>query len=141
MSDILTTIGAGIMTITLNRAGNKNAITSAMYASMADALQQAANDEAIRAALLQGHETVFCAGNDIGDRGVIARLAAQPPAIAESKVAAKSKIGVRRNSALPGDDVANALRRYADVFRQPVLREPKRLEEFFFEHFAWRHRE
>lgn len=67
MSDILTTIGAGIMTITLNRAGKKNAITSAMYASMADALQQAANDEAIRAALLQGHETVFCAGNDIGD--------------------------------------------------------------------------
>ena len=62
MSDILTTIDAGIMTITLNRAGKKNAITSAMYASMADALQQAANDEAIRAALLQGHETAFLRG-------------------------------------------------------------------------------
>ena len=34
MSDILTTIDAGIMTITLNRAGKKNAITSAIYASI-----------------------------------------------------------------------------------------------------------
>ena len=34
---------------------------------MADALAQAAADASIRVAVLQGHETVFSAGNDIGD--------------------------------------------------------------------------
>ena len=67
MSDILTDIDGGVMTITLNRVDKKNSITSAMYASLADALQQAADDSAIRVALLLGQETIFCAGNDIGD--------------------------------------------------------------------------
>lgn len=67
MSAILTTNDAGIMTITLNRVDKKNAITSAMHTSMADALQQAAGEGAIRVVLIQGHEAIFCAGNDIGD--------------------------------------------------------------------------
>lgn len=67
MSAILTTNDAGIMTITLNRVDKKNAITSAMHTSMADALQQAASEGAIRVVLIQGHEAIFCAGNDIGE--------------------------------------------------------------------------
>jgi enoyl-CoA hydratase/carnithine racemase len=67
MSDILTRTDAGVMTITLNRVDKKNAITSAMYAAMADALQQAADDASVRALVFQGHETIFCAGNDLGD--------------------------------------------------------------------------
>jgi enoyl-CoA hydratase/carnithine racemase len=67
MSDILTDIDGGVMTITLNRVDKKNSITSAMYASLADALQRAADDSAIRVVVLLGHETIFCAGNDIGD--------------------------------------------------------------------------
>ena len=66
-TDILTHTEDGVMTITLNRLERKNAITSAMYGAMADALEQAQQEPAVRVAVLQGHETVFCAGNDIGD--------------------------------------------------------------------------
>ncbi|MBI5279793.1 MAG: enoyl-CoA hydratase [Burkholderiales bacterium] len=67
MSDILVHAEGGITTITLNRLERKNSITSAMYGAMADALATAEADAATRVVLLQGHETVFSAGNDIGD--------------------------------------------------------------------------
>ncbi|MEO6292205.1 MAG: enoyl-CoA hydratase-related protein, partial [Burkholderiaceae bacterium] len=67
MSDILTHTDAGVMTITFNRIDKKNSITSAMYALMADAMQLAATDAAVRVVVFQGHETVFSAGNDIAD--------------------------------------------------------------------------
>ncbi|RYX91720.1 MAG: enoyl-CoA hydratase [Comamonadaceae bacterium] len=67
MSDILTHLDAGVMTITINRLDKKNSITSDMYGALADALAQAASDAAVRVVLLQGHETIFSAGNDIGD--------------------------------------------------------------------------
>lgn len=67
MTDILTHTEAGVTTITLNRVDKKNSITSDMYGAMADALAQAAADAAVRVVLLQGHETIFSAGNDIGD--------------------------------------------------------------------------
>jgi enoyl-CoA hydratase/carnithine racemase len=66
-SDILTYVERGVMTITLNRLERKNSITSAMYGALADALSAAQSDASIRVAVLQGHETVFSAGNDIGD--------------------------------------------------------------------------
>jgi len=67
MSDILVHTEAGVTTISFNRLERKNSITSAMYASMADALDAAAADAAVRVLVFQGHETVFSAGNDIGD--------------------------------------------------------------------------
>ena len=67
MTDILIDSSAGVMTITLNRVERKNSFTSAMYAAMAEALTQAQADTAIRAVVFQGHETIFSAGNDIGD--------------------------------------------------------------------------
>jgi enoyl-CoA hydratase/carnithine racemase len=66
-NDILTHVEGGVMTITLNRLDRKNSITSDMYDAMADALATAEADAAVRVAVLQGHETVFSAGNDIGD--------------------------------------------------------------------------
>jgi enoyl-CoA hydratase/carnithine racemase len=66
-TDILTHAERGVMTITLNRLERKNSITSAMYGAMADALAEAERNPEIRVAVLQGHETVFSAGNDIGD--------------------------------------------------------------------------
>ncbi|PIT83137.1 enoyl-CoA hydratase [Limnohabitans sp. 15K] len=80
MSDILTHIDAGVMTITFNRLDKKNSITSAMYAVMADALAQAAADASVRVVLFQGHESIFSAGNDIGD------FLNQPPSTQESPV-------------------------------------------------------
>jgi enoyl-CoA hydratase/carnithine racemase len=67
MTDILIHHDAGICTITLNRVDKKNSITSAMYQSMADALAAAKDDAATRVVVIQGHETVFSAGNDIAD--------------------------------------------------------------------------
>jgi len=67
LNEILTDTSAGVLTITLNRVDKKNAITAAMYASMADALAQAQADPAVHAVVFQGHETIFSAGNDIGD--------------------------------------------------------------------------
>ena len=67
MSDILSHSEAGVTTITLNRVEKKNSFTAAMYGAMADALLQAQEDTAVRAVVIQGHVTVFSAGNDIGD--------------------------------------------------------------------------
>ena len=80
MNHVLTHIEEGVMTITLNRLERKNSITSAMYAVLADAIAQAEKDPAIRVAVLQGHETVFSAGNDIGD------FLNQPPSGQDSPV-------------------------------------------------------
>jgi enoyl-CoA hydratase/carnithine racemase len=65
--DILTHVEAGVMTITLNRLARKNSISTAMYAALADAFAQARDDAAVRVVVVQGHETIFCAGNDIAD--------------------------------------------------------------------------
>ncbi|NML85790.1 MAG: enoyl-CoA hydratase [Polaromonas sp.] len=67
MPEILTHVDAGVMTMTLNRLERKNSITSVMYGAMADALESANHDAAVRAVVIQGHETIFSAGNDIGD--------------------------------------------------------------------------
>jgi enoyl-CoA hydratase/carnithine racemase len=80
MSDILTHIDAGVMTITFNRLDKKNSITSSMYAAMADAVEQAGADPSVRVVVFQGHESIFSAGNDIGD------FLNQPPTTQESPV-------------------------------------------------------
>jgi len=80
MSDILTHTDAGVMTITFNRLDKKNSITAAMYAAMADAVAQAGADPSVRVVVFQGHESIFSAGNDIGD------FLNQPPTTQESPV-------------------------------------------------------
>jgi enoyl-CoA hydratase/carnithine racemase len=67
MTDILNHIDQGVMTLTFNRVDKKNSITSIMYAALADALEQAEQDAAVRVVVFQGHETIFSAGNDIAD--------------------------------------------------------------------------
>lgn len=66
-NDILVHAEGGVTTITLHRLARKNSITADMYAAMAGAIAQAQEDAATRVVLIQGHETVFSAGNDIGD--------------------------------------------------------------------------
>jgi enoyl-CoA hydratase/carnithine racemase len=67
MQDILIHADAGVTTITLNRVDKKNSFTQAMYATCADALDAARNDDTVRVVVFQGDATVFSAGNDIGD--------------------------------------------------------------------------
>lgn len=66
-NQILSHTERGVTTVTLNRLDRKNSITAAMYDAMAEALAAAQADEAVRVVVFQGHETVFSAGNDIGD--------------------------------------------------------------------------
>ena len=67
MSDILIHTEAGVMTLTFNRLDKKNSITAAMYAALAVALEAAREDAAVRVVVIQGHELIFSAGNDLGD--------------------------------------------------------------------------
>jgi len=67
MSDILQHQESGVLTLTFNRLDKKNAITTAMYTALADALFAAATDKAVRAVVIQGHEQIFTAGNDLAD--------------------------------------------------------------------------
>ena len=80
MQDILIDTTDGVMTLTLNRVEKKNSFTQAMYAACAAALEQSSNDNAVRAVVLQGHATIFSAGNDIGD------FLSAPPASQDSPV-------------------------------------------------------
>ena len=65
--DILCSKADGILTIQFNRPQRKNAITCAMYQSMADALQDGEQDAAVRAILITGTPEIFTAGNDLED--------------------------------------------------------------------------
>jgi enoyl-CoA hydratase/carnithine racemase len=56
-----------LLVIRFNRPEKKNAITSAMYASMTAALQEANGDDTVRAVVFLGTEGCFSAGNDMVD--------------------------------------------------------------------------
>ena len=65
--DILTSKTNSILTIEFNRPDRKNAITAAMYQTMANALADAENDHGVRAILIVGKPDIFTAGNDLED--------------------------------------------------------------------------
>jgi len=67
MSDIITERSGNILRIQLNRPEKKNAMTLAMYITLADLLNDAAKDDQIRVVLWQGAGDSFSAGNDIED--------------------------------------------------------------------------
>src|SRR6266478_4746139 len=67
MSEILTERSGSILRITLNRPAKKNAMTSSMYLSMAEILNDAAKDDDVLVALWDGAGDSFSAGNDIED--------------------------------------------------------------------------
>ncbi len=56
-----------ILAITLNRPERRNAITVAMYAALADAIERAAGDPSIRVITARGEGPDFAAGNDLAD--------------------------------------------------------------------------
>lgn len=83
MSDtpIQTTEAGGVLTLRINRPDKKNALTQTMYSLMADAIEAAATDPAVRVVLFTGTGGVFTSGNDIKD------FLNVPPATADSPVA------------------------------------------------------
>ncbi|MEO5973190.1 MAG: enoyl-CoA hydratase-related protein, partial [Sphingomicrobium sp.] len=56
-----------VLAITLARPERRNAITVAMYAALADAIESAADDAAVRVITLAGEGDDFTAGNDLAD--------------------------------------------------------------------------
>lgn len=58
---------AGILTLTLNRPEKRNALSAELYAALADALNAAAVDDAVRVVLLTGSDGCFTSGNDLAD--------------------------------------------------------------------------
>ena len=67
MSDIVTERSNGILRVQFNRPEKKNAMTGAMYTSLADIFNRAAEDEEVRVVLWHSAGDAFCAGNDMGD--------------------------------------------------------------------------
>src|SRR5690348_7762587 len=56
-----------VLAITLNRPERRNAITVAMYAALADAIESARDDQDVRVITLRGAGQDFAAGNDLAD--------------------------------------------------------------------------
>ena len=67
MEEIVTERSGSILRVQLNRPTKRNAMTSAMYLSLASIFNEAANDENTRVVLWHGAGDSFCAGNDIDD--------------------------------------------------------------------------
>ena len=56
-----------LLSLTLARPDRRNAITVAMYAALADAIEGAANDPSVRLITLEGQGEDFTGGNDLAD--------------------------------------------------------------------------
>jgi enoyl-CoA hydratase/carnithine racemase len=67
MSEVTSTRDEGILELRLNRPQKKNALSSAMYESLAAALTEAGGDESVRVVLLAANGDAFSSGNDVGD--------------------------------------------------------------------------
>lgn len=69
----------GILDIRMNRPEKKNALTRAMYQTMADAIVQADADEAVRVILITGTDDCFTSGNDLADFRDASKCASERP--------------------------------------------------------------
>lgn len=67
MSLVITELADKILTLRFNRPEKKNALTAVMYQTVADALNSAASDPAIRVVLITGTKDCFSSGNDLQD--------------------------------------------------------------------------
>jgi enoyl-CoA hydratase/carnithine racemase len=62
----------GILSLTMARPDKKNALTNAMYAALADAMEAAETDPSVRVLLIRGEGDMFTAGNDVGEFAAMA---------------------------------------------------------------------
>jgi len=76
----------GVLHIVLQRPEKKNALTNAMYAAIADALDSAATDPTGRVVLFRAEGDCFSAGNDIMDFASVATAAVDFAAMPVTRV-------------------------------------------------------
>ncbi len=62
---VLVERGAGVATITLNRPGARNALSSGLIAALRAALADVDSDDSVAAVILTGADPAFCAGLDL----------------------------------------------------------------------------
>jgi enoyl-CoA hydratase/carnithine racemase len=67
MSQVQCNLDDAVQCIAINRPEKKNALTAEMYNALADAVEQAEADPAVRVMLLHGIGDAFTAGNDLVD--------------------------------------------------------------------------
>jgi enoyl-CoA hydratase/carnithine racemase len=67
MGHVQTELKADVLRITLDRPEKKNALSNAMYAALAEAVEQAEANPDVRVMLLHGNGDSFTAGNDLED--------------------------------------------------------------------------
>lgn len=67
MDHVQTELKAGVLRITIDRPEKKNALTSAMYTGLAEAVEQGEAKADIRVILLHSNGDSFTAGNDLED--------------------------------------------------------------------------
>jgi enoyl-CoA hydratase/carnithine racemase len=66
-SDIVQVRDGPVLQLGFHRPERRNAITAAMYSTLAEGLRQAAEDPAVKVVVLHGTPQAFTAGNDLGD--------------------------------------------------------------------------
>lgn len=76
---ILTESKDGVFRIEIRRPDKKNALTTAMYTALADALDAAERDATVRVIVIHGQPGMFTAGNDLGDFLANPPLQENPP--------------------------------------------------------------
>lgn len=59
------TLADGVLTLTLNRPGQFNALSEEVLATLQETLDEAASDEDLRCVVLQAAGRAFCAGHDL----------------------------------------------------------------------------
>ena len=67
-----------LLILTLNRPEKKNALTRAMYKTLADEITAADGDLNIRCILIKAHGDMFTAGNDLADFAAVGNSASAP---------------------------------------------------------------
>jgi enoyl-CoA hydratase/carnithine racemase len=65
----------GVVTLTLNRAANFNALSEEMMGALQSALDRLADDESVRALVLAAHGKAFCAGHNLKEMSARPELA------------------------------------------------------------------
>lgn len=67
MSDILASRRGAVLELGFNRPARRNALTAAMYDTLASAIRAAEDDAGVRVVLFHGGADAFTAGNDLED--------------------------------------------------------------------------
>jgi enoyl-CoA hydratase/carnithine racemase len=104
MSELIQThLQDRVLTVRLNRADKKNALTQEMYSAMAEAVKGAVTNPGVRVLVFAGAPDAFCAGNDLqdflknppkGDDAPVARFMRELAAFPKPVIAAVNGVAV-----------------------------------------------